>query len=131
MPDKKLCAVLLGNRSVIIDGETYHITLAEVGILEYLLAHRGQWCSIEAIVRYAWGNDINGGPSSERSSVGVHIHHIRKKLWYGFIDGSHSHGYRLPLNPLAQRHHVSPYKPRGGQPVPLSQKIDNRAAAGA
>jgi len=80
------------------NGETFHLTLKESQILEFLMSHRGQTISTTTIIEKLWGWDSN----AEDSHVQVQIAFLRKKL--GIISKRvkiktiYGVGYMLTLN---------------------------------
>lgn len=63
-------------RTASVNGQDLTLTRKEMGILEYLLVHRGRPVSQEELIEHVWDNSVDYFSNSIR----VHISALRKKL---------------------------------------------------
>ena len=63
-------------RTASVNGQDLTLTRKEMGILEYLLVHRGRPVSQEELIEHVWDNSVDNFSNSIR----VHISALRKKL---------------------------------------------------
>ena len=82
-------------RTVHLEGSAVDLTPREFDLLAHLLAHAGETCSRDELLRDVWGWDFNGGSRT----VDVHVQTLRSKLaeWSGSIHTLRGVGYRLDL----------------------------------
>lgn len=87
--------IVLKGGGVYVGGDYVKLTRIEEKIFLFLAVRRGQWVSKDTIFDGVWGDDEDGGPLWVWSALGVHIHHIRKKLPPYTIDSRRAQGYRI------------------------------------
>lgn len=83
-------------RVVWLGGQRLELTAKEFGCLEYLLRHRGEIVSQEALLEHVWDGSVN--PFS--ATVRMHIASLRRKLGdtadsSGYIETIVGQGYRI------------------------------------
>lgn len=63
-------------RSVLMDGQTVHLTGLEYGLLAFLSAHPNRICTRQALLDHVWGDRFQ----YDTGTIDVHLNALRRKL---------------------------------------------------